>query len=45
MQMSVPTPTLALDTQAYVVRAHRMRGTVTAHLIRDFLRWVSIAAR
>jgi hypothetical protein len=43
MQMSVPT--LALDTQAYIVRAHRMRGTATAHLIRDFLRWVSVAAR
>jgi hypothetical protein len=43
MQMSVPT--LALETQAYVVRAHRMRGAVTANLIRNFIRWVSVAAR
>lgn len=37
-----PTPT---ERQAYVVRAHRMRGAVVAGLIRDVARWVSAAAR
>jgi hypothetical protein len=31
--------------QAYVVRAHRLRGAAVATLIREFARWVSIAAR
>jgi hypothetical protein len=43
--MQLPIPALALDTQAYVARAHRLRGAVTANLIRDFIRWVSVAAR
>ena len=43
--MQLPVPALALDTRAYVVRAHRMRGAVTANLIRDLIRWVSVAAR
>lgn len=43
--MQLPVPALALDTQAYVVRAHRLRGAVTATLIRDLIRWVSVAAR
>jgi hypothetical protein len=43
--MQLPVPALALDTQAYVVRAHRLRGAVTANLIRDPIRWVSVAAR
>jgi hypothetical protein len=33
------------DRQAYVVRAHRLRGAVVATLIRDLARWISAAAR
>jgi hypothetical protein len=41
----IPFPILLADRQAYVVRAHRMRGAVVATLIRDLARWVSAAAR
>jgi hypothetical protein len=33
------------QVQAYAVRAHRLRGAVVAGLIRDFARWISVAAR
>jgi len=33
------------ERQAYEVRARRLRGAVVAGLIRDFTRWVSLAAR
>jgi hypothetical protein len=33
------------DRQAYIVRAHRMRSAAVVDLIRDFVRWVSAAAR
>jgi len=42
--MQLPVPALALDTRTYVARARRLRGTVTANLIRDLIRWVSVAA-
>ena len=45
MMRPIPFPILVHDRQAYVVRAHRMRGAVVAGLIRDFARWVSAAAR
>ena len=41
----IPFPLLVPDRQAYIVRAHRLRGAAVATLIRDFARWVSIAAR
>jgi hypothetical protein len=41
----IPFPILLADRQAYIVRAHRMRGAVVATLIRDLVRWVSAAAR
>ncbi|HEX9524090.1 MAG TPA: hypothetical protein VK681_06765 [Reyranella sp.] len=41
----IPFPILLADRQAYIVRAHRMRGAVVATLIRDLARWVSAAAR
>jgi hypothetical protein len=41
----IPFPILLADRQAYVVRAHRMRGAVVATLIRDLARWISAAAR
>ena len=43
--LPIPFPVLVPDRQAYIVRAHRMRGAVVAGLIRDFARWVSAAAR
>jgi hypothetical protein len=39
------TPTLAYDRPLLIARAHRLRGAVTATLIRDLFRWASIAAR
>jgi hypothetical protein len=38
-------PTLAYDRQPVMLRAHRMRGSVTANLVRDFIRWISVASR
>ncbi len=43
--LSLPSPTLAYDLQPFVARAHRLRGAVTARLIRTLVRWVSTAAR
>jgi len=43
--LPIPFPVLIPDRQAYIVRAHRMRGAVVAGLIRDLARWVSTAAR
>ena len=42
--LPIPFPALVPDRQAYVVRAHRLRGAVVAGLIRDLARWVSAAA-
>ena len=39
------TPTLAHDRQPLVARAHRLRGAVTATLVRDLIRWLSAASR
>jgi hypothetical protein len=39
------TPTLAYDHQPVVARAHRLRGAVTASLVRDLIRWLSAASR
>lgn len=39
------TPALAYDRQPVMLRAHRMRGSVTAKLIRDVIRWISVASR
>ncbi len=39
------TPTLAYDRQPVMLRAHRMRGSVTAKLVRDVIRWISVASR
>jgi hypothetical protein len=41
----IPFPTLLSDRQAHVDRAHRMRSAAVASLLRDFVRWVSAAAR
>ena len=41
----IPFPILLADRQAYVVRAHRLRGAVVATLIRNLVSWVSAAAR
>jgi len=44
----IPFPILLAlmeDRQAYVTRAHRLRGAVMANLIRDVARWVTAAAR
>jgi hypothetical protein len=43
--LSLPSLTLAHDLQPFVVRTHRLRGAVTATLIRDFIRWISVASR
>jgi hypothetical protein len=43
--LPIPFPILLADRQAYIVRAHRLRGAVVATLIRDLARWVSAAAR
>jgi len=45
MMLPIPFPVLAADRQAHVVRAHRLRSAVVAGLVRDVVRWVSIAAR
>jgi hypothetical protein len=42
---STAFPVLASDTQAHIVRAHRLRGAVAATLVRDLVRWISAAAR
>ena len=39
------TPALAYDRLPLVTRAHRLRGAVTATLVRDLIRWLSIASR
>jgi hypothetical protein len=41
----IPFPILLADRQPHVVRAHHMRSAVVAGLVRDFIRWVSVAAR
>ena len=41
----IPFPILTGDHQPHIVRAHRMRGAVAAHLIREVVRWISGAAR
>jgi hypothetical protein len=41
----IPFPILLADRKPHVVRAHRMRSGVVAGLVRDFIRWVSVAAR
>ena len=41
----VPFPLLVPGHQAYVVRAHRLRGAAVAELFRQFARWISVAAR
>jgi hypothetical protein len=38
-------PTLAYDRPLVVARAHRMRGAVTAKLIRTLYRWATVASR
>jgi hypothetical protein len=45
MMRPIPYSLLVPERQAYVVRAHRLRGAVVAGLIRDFVRWVSAASR
>ena len=45
MMRPIPFPILVPDRQAYVIRAHRLRGAAVAGLLRDFVRWVSAAAR
>ena len=39
------SPTLANDRAPLVARAHRLRGAVTATLVRDLIRWLSVASR
>ena len=45
MEVSMSTPTAAYDRQPILLRAHRMRGSVTANLVRDLIHWISVAAR
>ena len=45
MLLPLPFPVLVGDRQAYIMRAHRIRGAVVAGLIRDVVGWVSAAAR
>jgi hypothetical protein len=45
MMHPIPFSVLALDRQAHIARAHRIRSAVVAGLIRDIARWVSFAAR
>lgn len=45
MMRPIPFPILLADRQPHIERAHRMRGAVVAGLLRDFVRWVSAAAR
>ncbi len=42
--LPIPFPALVPDRQAYVVRAHRLRGAAMADLVRDLARWVSAAS-
>jgi hypothetical protein len=39
------TPSLSVDHQRYMVRAHRLRSAAVAGLFRELARWVSHAAR
>lgn len=41
----MPTPTLAYNRAPVVARALRLRGAVTATLVRDLIRWLSVASR
>jgi len=41
----IPFALLTTDRQAYIDRAHRLRGAAVAGLVREFVRWVSAAAR
>jgi hypothetical protein len=41
----IPFPILLADRQPHIVHAHRLRSAVVAGLLRDFVRWVSVAAR
>jgi hypothetical protein len=43
--LPIPFPVLVPNRQAYVVRAHRLRGAVVAGLIRDLARLMSAASR
>jgi hypothetical protein len=45
MMRPIPFHLLEPDRNIYVANAHRMRGAVLAGLIRDFVRWISAAAR
>ena len=45
MLLPIPFPLLSADRQPHVARAHRLRSAVVAGLIRDVVRWVSVAAR
>ena len=39
------TPTLAYDRAPLIARAHHLRGAVAATLVRDLIRWLSVASR
>ncbi len=43
--LPIPFPVLTGDHHPHIVRAHRLRSAVVAGLIRDVVRWVSVAAR
>lgn len=43
--LSLPSPTLAVDVQPFIARAHRLRGAATADLISKLLRWMAAASR
>ena len=43
--LPIPFPILTGDHQVHIVRAHRMRGAVAANIVREFVRWISSAAR
>jgi hypothetical protein len=43
--LPIPFTVLVGDRQAHIVRAHRIRSAVVAGLIRDVVRWVSVASR
>jgi hypothetical protein len=45
LETSMTMPTLAYDRPLVVARAHRMRGAVTAKLIRTLYRWATVASR
>ena len=38
-------PTLAQDRSLVIARAHRLRGALTATLIRKLFRWANVASR